>query len=348
MTSTGVEEKIYSRQVFKDSLTKQTIGKENDPARYFTSTDLFELFKIGDFRKSKVCDDFNEIHGTLEEKLLKQLEDSDAQTELTQEQQSVLRHKEQIRSKIEEIYDISEHSLVFSKVTETLNTSGIDYAYLNNEVNTAKDLLLKENKLANGSHVSNLERAQIVSAKQKLLTQKFGTEFLPLGDKFNQYRDGNNKFEFKRPKPPQVNIVNLDDEDDIQFVDNNTLTNKSNAINSNNSSSSSLVSNLTTDKNANLIANSSSSYLTSDNNSILSSKAPSPNKSIYHQNLTDNNEDVVELSFDLSVMDIDEQAIEKSNDLNDLLTSFDTSIRLDDDEFEKQKNDTDDSIIILD
>lgn len=53
---------------------------------------------------------------------------------LTNEQQSVLKHKEQLKSKINEIYDISEHSLVFSKKTEMLNTSDTDFAYLNNEV----------------------------------------------------------------------------------------------------------------------------------------------------------------------------------------------------------------------
>ena len=244
MTCTTVEEKIYSRQIYKDSLNKQTIGKENDPARYFTSTDLYQLFETGDFSKSKVCDEFNELHGTLEDKLILEAQVSN-QFGLNDEQQLVLNHKEKIKNQIKEIYGISEHSLVFSKTFEKLNTSGIDFAYLNNEVKTAKELLLKESLVANSSHDPDLNR-DVLSAKQRLITQQFGTEFLPLGRQFNQYREGTNKFEFKRPQPKSpVKIVNLDDDDDdeIQFIDtaNNTiLPSLNNTRKSTNSSSSSL------------------------------------------------------------------------------------------------------------
>lgn len=390
MTSTSVEEKIYSRQVFKDSLTKQTIGKENDPTRYFTSMDLFELFKIGDFTKSKVCDQFNEMHGTLEDKMLKNLEYSD---ELTEEQQLVLSHKEKIISQIQEVYNISSHDLVFSKGDETLNTSGLDFAYLNDEVKTAKDMLLKENLLANGkgNNRVNLE-TEILSAKQKLLTQKYGVQFLPLGNNFSQYRDVRERFGFNKPKPKSpVKIVNLDDDDEIQFIDttnnrlipsllhkqqstpkvsvpSNELDSSSLSIHSNPSvtksssslksfmtndtvsSSSSLRSISTNDKTTSISSNLNNSNLkinnANNNLSKIISIAPSPVK--LNTIINQNDPDLVELSFDSktnsSLMSVDEEYQE--NNLNDLLTSFESSMRIDSSDLRKNKNDS--SVIVLD
>lgn len=179
ITCTSVEEKIYSRQVYKDSLNKQTIGKENDPARYFTSTDLYQLFETGDFSRSKICDDFNELHGSLEDKLVLEAHQSN-RLELTNEQQSVLKHKELIINQIPEIYDVSEHSLVFSKTFEKLNTNGVDFAYLNNQVIAAKELLMRECSIARGPDNPERER-NLISARQRLLNRQFGTEFMPLG-----------------------------------------------------------------------------------------------------------------------------------------------------------------------
>ncbi|KAL3242099.1 hypothetical protein MRX96_021469 [Rhipicephalus microplus] len=46
ITCSTVEEKIYRRQIFKDSIIKQTTGKQNDPMRYFTKQELRELFSL--------------------------------------------------------------------------------------------------------------------------------------------------------------------------------------------------------------------------------------------------------------------------------------------------------------
>lgn len=46
ITCSTVEEKIYRRQTFKDSIIKQTTGNQKDPMRYFTKQELKELFTL--------------------------------------------------------------------------------------------------------------------------------------------------------------------------------------------------------------------------------------------------------------------------------------------------------------
>ncbi|XP_004592813.2 DNA excision repair protein ERCC-6-like [Ochotona princeps] len=52
ITCGTVEEKIYRRQVFKDSLIRQTTGDKKNPFRYFTKQELRELFTIEDLQNS--------------------------------------------------------------------------------------------------------------------------------------------------------------------------------------------------------------------------------------------------------------------------------------------------------
>lgn len=317
MTATGVEEKMYSRQIFKDSLNKQTIGKENDPSRYFTSSDLYELFKTGDFTRAKVCDDFNELHGTLEDKLYQGLADGQ---ELTAEQSAVLQHKEHIKRTISEIIDISSHDLVFSKKTERLNENDADYAHLNQEVRTAKELLRRETEAGaaaaaaagGGGRTQELDIG-ILSAKQKLLTQKYGTEFLPLGSQFNRYRDGAEKFEFRRPKPKSpVKLVSLDDDDDddIQWVNNDKNGKSMTSLGREQSSTSSLKS-IREQSTSSLmrIPSSTSSLRKEDSASSLTRSVSNKSVSIAPSPIRGTRSpakaEMVDLSHDLSMMSVD-------------------------------------------
>ncbi|KAG8448092.1 hypothetical protein GDO86_015256 [Hymenochirus boettgeri] len=52
ITCGTVEEKIYRRQIFKDSLIRQTTGDKKNPFRYFTKQELKELFLLEDTRTS--------------------------------------------------------------------------------------------------------------------------------------------------------------------------------------------------------------------------------------------------------------------------------------------------------
>ncbi|XP_008069049.2 DNA excision repair protein ERCC-6-like [Carlito syrichta] len=52
ITCGTVEEKIYRRQVFKDSIIRQTTGEKKNPFRYFSKQELRELFTVEDLQNS--------------------------------------------------------------------------------------------------------------------------------------------------------------------------------------------------------------------------------------------------------------------------------------------------------
>lgn len=62
VTCSTVEEKIYRRQIFKDSIIKQTTGKQRDPTRYFTKQELRELFTLEDPSHSATQVQLAEMH----------------------------------------------------------------------------------------------------------------------------------------------------------------------------------------------------------------------------------------------------------------------------------------------
>ncbi|CAG5118101.1 unnamed protein product [Candidula unifasciata] len=67
ITCGTVEEKIYRRQVFKDSITRQTTGNNSNPYRYFTKMDLKELFTLDDPKFSKTQKQLENLHGNQRE-----------------------------------------------------------------------------------------------------------------------------------------------------------------------------------------------------------------------------------------------------------------------------------------
>ncbi|XP_060105498.1 DNA excision repair protein ERCC-6-like [Heteronotia binoei] len=62
ITCGTVEEKIYRRQVFKDSLIRQTTGDKKNPYRYFTKQELRELFTLGNTRSSATQLQLQSLH----------------------------------------------------------------------------------------------------------------------------------------------------------------------------------------------------------------------------------------------------------------------------------------------
>ncbi|XP_048192448.1 DNA excision repair protein ERCC-6-like [Perognathus longimembris pacificus] len=62
ITCGTVEEKIYRRQVFKDSLIRQTTGDKKNPFRYFTKQELKELFTIEDLQNSATQLQLQSLH----------------------------------------------------------------------------------------------------------------------------------------------------------------------------------------------------------------------------------------------------------------------------------------------
>ncbi|XP_009067733.1 PREDICTED: DNA excision repair protein ERCC-6-like, partial [Acanthisitta chloris] len=64
ITCGTVEEKIYRRQVFKDSLIRQTTGDKKNPFRYFSRQELRELFTLEDTRSSVTQIQLQSLHAT--------------------------------------------------------------------------------------------------------------------------------------------------------------------------------------------------------------------------------------------------------------------------------------------
>ncbi|XP_049729255.1 DNA excision repair protein ERCC-6-like [Elephas maximus indicus] len=62
ITCGTVEEKIYRRQIFKDSLRRQTTGDKKNPFRYFSKQELRELFTIEDFQNSATQLQLQSLH----------------------------------------------------------------------------------------------------------------------------------------------------------------------------------------------------------------------------------------------------------------------------------------------
>ncbi|KAL5255931.1 hypothetical protein ACHWQZ_G011223 [Mnemiopsis leidyi] len=63
LTSGTIEEKIYRKQVFKDSITRQATGESFDPIRYFTNQEISQLFELGSTSTSETCDQLEQLHG---------------------------------------------------------------------------------------------------------------------------------------------------------------------------------------------------------------------------------------------------------------------------------------------
>ncbi|XP_005527542.1 PREDICTED: DNA excision repair protein ERCC-6-like [Pseudopodoces humilis] len=62
ITCGTVEEKIYRRQVFKDSLIRQSTGDKKNPFRYFSKQELRELFTLEDTRTSATQIQLQSLH----------------------------------------------------------------------------------------------------------------------------------------------------------------------------------------------------------------------------------------------------------------------------------------------
>ncbi|XP_070761047.1 DNA excision repair protein ERCC-6-like [Enoplosus armatus] len=62
ITCGTVEEKIYRRQVFKDSLIRQNTGDKKNPFRYFSKQELKELFTLEDTQSSSTQLQLQDLH----------------------------------------------------------------------------------------------------------------------------------------------------------------------------------------------------------------------------------------------------------------------------------------------
>ncbi|CAC5377538.1 ERCC6L [Mytilus coruscus] len=136
ITCGTVEEKIYRRQIFKDSITRQTTGNSTNPYRYFTKQELKELFELNDSRVSSTQQQLEEMHSGFRKT-----------------DQSLDTHIAYLYSL--DIFGISDHDLMFGKVKDNVDDIDEDNQeecqgndYIQARVQKAQELLQMESNLS--------------------------------------------------------------------------------------------------------------------------------------------------------------------------------------------------------
>ncbi|KAJ1101518.1 hypothetical protein NDU88_006585 [Pleurodeles waltl] len=144
ITCGTVEEKIYRRQVFKDSLIRQTTGDKKNPFRYFTKQELKELFSLVDARTSTTQIQLQSLHSAQRK----------TDTELDE-------HIAYLHTL--EIFGISDHDLMYSHETsphEDQDGDEEEHNYIQHRVQKAQELVTLESHM-HGQMVSGTGDAWI-------------------------------------------------------------------------------------------------------------------------------------------------------------------------------------------
>ncbi|KAL0994290.1 hypothetical protein UPYG_G00120280 [Umbra pygmaea] len=131
VTCGTVEEKIYRRQVFKDSLIRQTTGDKKNPFRYFSKQELKELFMLKDTRSSSTQLQLQSLHSR------------QRHTDPTLDE-----HIAHLYSM--EMFGISDHDLMFSHEVENDEDDPENqeaHQYIKNRVQKAQELMKAESQL---------------------------------------------------------------------------------------------------------------------------------------------------------------------------------------------------------
>ncbi|KAF4113450.1 DNA excision repair protein ERCC-6-like [Onychostoma macrolepis] len=131
ITCGTVEERIYRRQVFKDSLIRQTTGDKKNPFRYFSKQELRELFKLEDTRSSTTQQQLQAMHA--------QNRCSDT---------SLDHHIARLHTM--EMFGISDHDLMFTKEVAADEDNPKDaesHLYIQTRVQKAQELMQAESEL---------------------------------------------------------------------------------------------------------------------------------------------------------------------------------------------------------
>uniref|UniRef100_A0A8B9J213 DNA excision repair protein ERCC-6-like n=1 Tax=Amazona collaria TaxID=241587 RepID=A0A8B9J213_9PSIT len=130
ITCGTVEEKIYRRQVFKDSLIRQTTGDKKNPFRYFSKQELRELFMLEDTRTSATQIQLQSLHAT------------QRQTDLQLDEHIAYLHTL-------DMFGISDHDLIYTRETahEEQVESEEAHQYIQQRVQKAHELVQLESQL---------------------------------------------------------------------------------------------------------------------------------------------------------------------------------------------------------
>ncbi|XP_068120439.1 DNA excision repair protein ERCC-6-like isoform X2 [Hyperolius riggenbachi] len=131
ITCGTVEEKIYRRQIFKDSLIRQTTGDKKNPFRYFSKQELKELFSLEDTQTSTTQIQLQNMHS------------SQRKTDAGLDEHIAFLHSLNI-------FGMSDHDLLYtqecSSQDEECRDEDEEY-YINNRVQKAHELVQMESQM---------------------------------------------------------------------------------------------------------------------------------------------------------------------------------------------------------
>ncbi|XP_032803057.2 DNA excision repair protein ERCC-6-like [Petromyzon marinus] len=142
VTCGTMEEKIYRRQIFKESLIRQTTGDKKNPFRYFSQQELRELFILEDTKSSKT-----QIH-------LQGMHSAQRKSDTTLDEHIAYLHTL-------DMFGISDHDLMYSceeTNAEDLEEEGVDY--IEKRVRKAQEIVAAE------SQVNQQFRKQILAGTE--------------------------------------------------------------------------------------------------------------------------------------------------------------------------------------
>lgn len=130
ITCGTVEEKIYRRQVFKDSLIRQNTGDKKNPTRYFSKQELKELFTLEDTRTSSTQIQLQALHSR--------------HRRTDPELDEHIAHLHAM-----EMFGISDHDLMFSLDIDHDEAPGDEeeHHYIEGRVQKAQELMKAESEL---------------------------------------------------------------------------------------------------------------------------------------------------------------------------------------------------------
>ncbi|KAM9373907.1 DNA excision repair protein ERCC-6-like [Phaethornis superciliosus] len=130
ITCGTVEEKIYRRQVFKDSLIRQTTGDKKNPFRYFSKQELRELFTLEDTQTSATQIQLQSLHAT------------QRKSDLELDEHIAYLHSLQM-------FGISDHDLIYTReiAHEEHVESEEAHQYIQRRVQKAHELVQLESQL---------------------------------------------------------------------------------------------------------------------------------------------------------------------------------------------------------
>ncbi|XP_055054942.2 DNA excision repair protein ERCC-6-like isoform X1 [Misgurnus anguillicaudatus] len=214
ITCGTVEEKIYRRQVFKDSLIRQTTGDKKNPFRYFSKQELRELFTLQDTRSSSTQQQLQAMHSHHRR--------SDTKLD---------HHIAQLYAM--EMFGISDHDLMFTKeaaADEDDPENAESHEYIQTRVQKAQELMQAESELHGqlmDSVAQNTEPAWLRQSGQRGIQTSAGRDrpapprpkYEPVTVDLTHYSIDEPEFEEEEVLDSQsgeeVQVVGEDEEEDV-------------------------------------------------------------------------------------------------------------------------------------